>query len=77
MSKPILKPINLPATTPVDTKNPREVSIKQGQTLVLHDGAKVLLRVTATKDVRYFTAWLAIVGTSSEVDAKVAELGLK
>lgn len=59
-----------------EAKEPRNVSIKAGQTLVLHDGAKVLLRVTATKDVRYFTAWLAIVGTASEVDAKVASLGL-
>ena len=55
---------------------PADVSVKQGQTLVLHDGAKVLLRVNATKDVRYFTAWLAIVGTESEVNAKVAELKL-
>lgn len=55
---------------------PADVSVKQGQTLVLHDGVKVLLRVTATKDVRYFTAWLAIVGTASEVDAKVASLNL-
>lgn len=77
MSKPILPTINPPSTVPLPAgKNPRDVSIKAGLTLVLHDGAKVLLRVTATKDTRYFTAWLAIVGTASEVDAKVASLGL-
>jgi hypothetical protein len=55
---------------------PRDVSIKTGQTIVLHDGAKVILRAIASKDTRYFTAWQAIVGTEAEVNAKVAELKL-
>jgi hypothetical protein len=55
---------------------PRDVSIKTGQTIVLHDGAKVILRAIAAKDTRYFTAWQSIVGTEAEVNAKIAELKL-
>ena len=55
---------------------PADVLIKQGQVLVLHDGNKVIARMNAQKDTRFFTAWLAIVGTASEVDAKVASLNL-
>jgi len=55
---------------------PRDVSVKTGQTILLHDGAKVMLRAVATKDTRYFTAWQSIVGTEAEVNAKVAELKL-
>ena len=63
------------ANPPV-SNTPRDVSIKAGQTIVLHDGSKVMLRATATKDTRYFTAWKFIVGTKDEVDAKIAELKL-
>lgn len=55
---------------------PRDVSIKTGQTIVLHDGSKVILRAIASKDTRYFTAWQSIVGTEAEVNAKIAELKL-
>ena len=55
---------------------PKDVTIKQGQTIVLHDGTKVILKVTATADTRYFTAWQSIIGTEAEVNAKVAELKL-
>ena len=55
---------------------PKDVTIKQGQTIVLHDGTKVILKVTATADTRYFTAWQSIVGTMAEVNAKVTELKL-
>jgi len=55
---------------------PYNVLIKQGQTFVLHDGLKVILRAVATIDTRYFTAWQSIVGTSVEVNAKVAKLKL-
>ena len=55
---------------------PRDVIVKAGQTIVLHDGAKVILRAISAKDTRYFTAWQSIVGTDSEVDAKIAELKL-
>jgi hypothetical protein len=55
---------------------PKDVIIKQGQVIVLHDGKKVMLKVTATTDTRYFTAWQSIVGTLAEVNAKVAELKL-
>ena len=55
---------------------PTDVTIKQGQTIVLHDGTKVILKVTATADTRYFTAWQSIIGTEAEVNAKVAELKL-
>lgn len=55
---------------------PYDLEIKAGQTFVLHDGKKVLLRVKAAKDIRYLTAWKAIVGTDAEIDGKVAELQL-
>jgi hypothetical protein len=55
---------------------PKDVTIKQGQTIVLHDGTKVILRAVAAKDTRYFTAWQSIIGTEAEVNAKVAELKL-
>ena len=55
---------------------PYNVSIKQGQSVVLHNGIKVILRTFATTDTRYFTAWQSIVGTAVEVNAKVAELKL-
>jgi hypothetical protein len=55
---------------------PRDVSIKTGQTIVLHDGFKVMLRAIAAKDTRYFTAWQSIVGTEAEVNAKIVELNL-
>lgn len=63
------KPLSIPT-------GPRDVIVKAGQSLVLHDGTKVLVNVKATKDVRYFTAWKSIVGTEAEVAAKVAELHL-
>ena len=55
---------------------PYNVSVKTGQTILLHDGSKVLLRAVATKDTRYFTAWQSIVGTTAEVDAQIAKLKL-
>lgn len=55
---------------------PKDVIIKQGQVIVLHDGKKVILKVTATTDTRYFTSWQSIVGTLDEVNSKVAELKL-
>jgi hypothetical protein len=55
---------------------PYNVLIKQGQSVVLHNGIKVILRTVATIDTRYFTAWQSIVGTEAEVNAKVAELKL-
>jgi hypothetical protein len=55
---------------------PRSLNLKAGQTIVLHDGSKVLLRAVAAKDTRYFTAWLSIIGTEAEVNAKVSELNL-
>jgi hypothetical protein len=55
---------------------PRSLNLKAGQTIVLHDGSKVLLRAVAAKDTRYFTAWQSIIGTEAEVNAKVTELNL-
>lgn len=55
---------------------PKDVIIKQGQVIVLHDGKKVILKVTATTDTRYFTVSQSIVGTLAEVNSKVAELKL-
>jgi hypothetical protein len=61
---------------PPENNNPRDVIIKVGQSLVLHDGKRILINVKAAKDIRYFTAWKAIVGTEAEVAAKIAELKL-
>ena len=55
---------------------PSDVIVKAGQVILLHNGTKVILKVTATADTRYFTAWQSIVGTMAEVNAKVAELKL-
>ena len=55
---------------------PRDVIVKAGQVILLHNGTKIILKVTATADTRYFTAWKSIVGTLAEVNAKVAELKL-
>lgn len=55
---------------------PYDLEIKAGQTFVLYDGKRILLRVKAAKDIRYLTAWKSIVGTEAEVDGKVAELQL-
>jgi len=55
---------------------PYNLVIKAGQTVVLHDGAKIVLRAVAAKDTRYFTAWQSIIGTEAEVNAKVTELKL-
>ena len=57
--------------------SPRDILIKAGQTIVLYSGTSILIRATATKDTRYFTAWQSIVGTEAEVDAKIALLNLK
>ena len=59
-----------------DIPRPRDVSIKAGQTIVLHDGRKVILRAVATKSTRYFTAWQVILGTDAEADKAIADLGL-
>ena len=66
------KPLPAPG---VDGK-PYDLKLKQGQTVVLHSGTKVILRAVATKDTRYFTAWQSIVGTMAEVNAKLTELKL-
>jgi hypothetical protein len=66
-----------PRGVPVEPKGPRDVIVKAGQTVALHDGKKVLLRAICPADARYFTAWQAIVGTEAEVDAKIAQLNLK
>jgi hydroxyethylthiazole kinase-like sugar kinase family protein len=55
---------------------PRDVIVKAGQVILLHNGTKIILKVTATADTRYFTAWQSIVGTMAEVNAKVTELKL-
>jgi hypothetical protein len=55
---------------------PRDVIVKAGQVILLHNGTKVILKMTATADTRYFTAWQSIVGTMAEVNAKVEELKL-
>jgi hypothetical protein len=56
---------------------PYNVTANTGQTLLLYKGTKVILKVTATKPVRYFTSHLSFVGTLAQVDAKIAQLNLK
>ena len=56
---------------------PYNVTANQGQTILLHNGSKVILKLTATKPMRYFTAHLSYVGTLAQVDAKIAQLQLK
>jgi hypothetical protein len=56
---------------------PYNVTASQGQTILLYNGSKIILKATATKPVRYFTAYLSYVGTLAQVDAKIAQLKLK
>jgi len=55
---------------------PYNVTVQPGQTVLLHNGTKVILKVTATKVVRYFTAYQSFMGTLAQVDAKIAQLKL-
>jgi hypothetical protein len=55
---------------------PYNVTAQTGQTILLHNGTKVVLKATVTKPVRYFTAYQSFVGTLAQVDAKIAELSL-
>lgn len=55
---------------------PYNVTVQPGQTILLHNGTKVIIKVTATKVVRYFTAYQSFVGTLAQVDAKIAQLNL-
>lgn len=55
---------------------PYNLTVQPGQTLLLHNGTKVILKVTATKAVRYFTAYHSVIGTLAQVNAKVTELNL-
>ena len=56
------------------SSSPRDVLIKAGQTIVLYSGTSIMLRATATKDTRYFTAWQAIVGTEAEGRDQIREI---
>ena len=69
----------MPSNTiqPGSDGQPYNVTANQGQTILLHNGSKVILKLTATKPMRYFTAHLSYVGTLAQVDAKIAQLQLK
>jgi hypothetical protein len=56
---------------------PYNLTIQTGQTVLLHNGTKIIQKVTVTKPVRYFTSYLSFVGTLAQVDAKIAQLNLK
>jgi hypothetical protein len=68
-------PSNIPQ--PGADGQPYNLTAQTGQTVLLHNGTKVILKATVTKPVRYFTSYLSFVGTLAQVDAKIAQLNLK
>jgi hypothetical protein len=63
-------------TQPGTDGQPYNLTVQPGQTVLLHNGSKVILKVTATKLMRYFTAYQSFVGTLAQVDAKISQLKL-
>ena len=55
---------------------PYNLTVQAGQTVLLYSGTKIILKVTVTKPVRYFTAHNSIVGTLAQVDARASQLSL-
>lgn len=55
---------------------PYNLAANTGQTILLHNGIKVILKAKVTKPVRYFTSHLSFVGTDTQVEAKIKELKL-
>ena len=55
---------------------PYNVTAQTGQTILLYNGSKVILKATVTKPVRYFTAYQSFVGTLSQVNTQITKLKL-
>lgn len=55
---------------------PYNLIVQAGQTVLLYSGTKIVLKLTVTKPVRYFTAHHSIVGTLAQVDARASQLNL-
>jgi hypothetical protein len=57
-------------------KQPHSVDIKAGQTALLWNNGKILIKRAYTADGRIFTTWDSFVGTAQEVENKIKELKL-
>lgn len=58
-------------------KQPYSVEPKAGQTALLWNNGKVMIKKFYTADSRIYTTWDSFVGTAKEVESKIVELGLK
>jgi hypothetical protein len=58
-------------------KQPYSVEPKAGQTALLWNNGKVMIKKSYSNDSRIYTTWESFVGTMEEVEAKIKELGLK
>jgi len=58
-------------------KEAKSLFPKAGQTALLYDNGKVILKREFKADSAIATRYDSFIGTAAEVDAKIAELGLK
>ena len=56
---------------------PKSLKPLAGQTALLYENGKVLLKKSYTKDSSIYTRWDSFIGTAEEVEAKIIELNLK
>jgi hypothetical protein len=57
-------------------REPYNINITAGQTVLVWSGSKVLIKKTYSKPSRIYTAWESFVGTEIEVADKITELNL-
>ena len=57
-------------------KQPHSIEIKAGQTALLYNNGKILIKRAYTADSRIFTTWDSFIGTAQEVENKIKELKL-
>ena len=57
-------------------KSPYNINIAAGQTALLWNEGKVIIKKTYTSESRIYTSWDSFIGTEAEVAAKIAELKL-
>lgn len=57
-------------------KEPKSLFPKAGQTALLYENGKVILKRDYTSDSAIYTRFDSFIGTKEEADAKIKELGL-
>lgn len=56
--------------------NPKSLSPKANETVLLYENGKVRLKKDYTKESSIYTRYDSFIGTKAEVEAKIVELGL-